>query len=217
MPLVALAWNSRVQTATKMSPIMALSGRRALLPQDLIFTPPGGKGRGAGTHLEETLAVFRKVQELLHENNLATTEIREKLHRYRVRNYNPDELVWLIYRNDNMKRNKLSLNYGGPFVVKERGGSNTVVIQAVKEGGKFFIVHQSRLHPYVLEQQEPTFEHRGPLDPRLVVGEDVLILPVDRVVPGDLEAARQTEISMMKSGGQVITKPTPADDSGSGG
>ena len=67
-----MAYNTKVNSSTGVTPYFATFGREARLPVDLVLPTPGEESRTMNSHVEEVLRRFNRIYAFMRQNNEAT-------------------------------------------------------------------------------------------------------------------------------------------------
>ena len=156
VPMACLAFNTKINASTGVSPFEAFFGRKARLPLDLIFPPPGRRYGSVSEQVKETLDRFSTMYEYMQETNRGVISRNAKLYTGKIDQFQLGDLVW-CYTSRRLpgKPLKITDQWTGPYTVVERPSDVIIIIKPTDYEGKKVAVHVSRLSPY-----------RGPKDPR---------------------------------------------------
>jgi hypothetical protein len=89
-------YNTKVNSATGVTPLFATFGREARLPDDLVLPTPGEEERTLNGHLAETLKRFNRIYAFMRTNNEAVIRRNAKIYSGKKHDYEIDEKVWYL-------------------------------------------------------------------------------------------------------------------------
>ena len=151
LPVVAFAYRTSVQEATKFTPFFLMYGREARLPADLIYGPPPTQDE-LPTTAEYAGVLCDRLREAhaLTRRHLGTAARRRK-HQYdlrsRARSFDVGSWVWVfVPRKATGRYTKWRSLYQGPFQVIKKLGDVTYVVQRSNRT-KPWTVHVDKLKP----------------------------------------------------------------------
>ena len=96
IPAMVMAYNTKVNTSTGVTPYFATFGREARLPVDLVLPTPGEQEKTVNSHVDETLKRFNRIYAYMRQNNEATIRRNAKVYTGKKHNYEIDEKVWYL-------------------------------------------------------------------------------------------------------------------------
>ena len=120
LPAITLAFNTKVNQATGVTPSLAFLGREAKLPVDLILRTPDHIYETVDMGIRHMLDRYTRIYNYYTQRNEAT--IRRNTRRYAAREkYNVGDEVWyLTARKVEGKPKKLTNAWIGPFIIQEK-------------------------------------------------------------------------------------------------
>ena len=149
LPAMVMAYNTKVNSSTGVTPYFATFGREARLPVDLILPTPGDEPTTLNGHVEETLKRFNRIYAFIRQNNEAVIRRNAKVYTGKKHEYVKDEKVWyLCPRRVKGKPEKLTDMWLGPYNVVERVAEVLYTIKPTEYEGPSITVHAARLLPY---------------------------------------------------------------------
>ena len=149
LPAMVMAYNTKVNSSTGMTPYFATFGREARLPVDLILPLPGEEAKTLNSHVEETLKRFNRIYAFMRKNNEAIIRRNAKIYSGKKHDYETDEKVWyLCPRKVDKKPAKLTDQWIGPYKVIKRIAEVLYRIKPADYEGPNIVVHAARLLPY---------------------------------------------------------------------
>ena len=149
LPAMVMAYNTKVNSSTGVTPYFATFGREARLPVDLVLPTPGEESRTMNSHVEEVLRRFNRIYAFMRQNNEATIRRNAKTYSGKKHEYEVDEKVWyLCPRKVKSKPEKLTDMWMGPYKIVERVAEVLYVIAPAEYEGPNITVHAARLLPY---------------------------------------------------------------------
>ena len=149
VPAMVMAYNTKVNSATGVTPFFATFGREARLPVDLVLPTPGEEERTIHGHVAETLKRFNRIYAFMRTNNEAVIRRNAKVYTGKKHEYEEDEKVWyLCPRRVKSKPSKLTDQWLGPYRIVERVAEVLYVIKPSEYEGPSITVHAARLLPY---------------------------------------------------------------------
>ena len=159
---MTLAYNTKVNESTGITPYMATFGREANLPVDLVIPTPGEEPRTLNSHVKETLKRFKKIYAEMRKNN--ETIIRRNANQYsgKRRDYMENQKVWyLCPRKVRGKPPKLTDEWLGPYRIRKQVAEVLYEIEPAEYQGPSIVVHVARLLPF---KEGATAKTRVPAD-----------------------------------------------------
>ena len=149
LPAMVMAYNTKVNSSTGVTPYYATFGREARLPVDLILPTPGEEPQTMNSHVEQTLKRFNRIYAYMRQNNEATIRRNAKIYTGKKHDYVEDEKVWyLCPRRVKAKPAKLTDEWLGPYKIIERVAEVLYRIKPAEYDGPEITVHSARLLPY---------------------------------------------------------------------
>ena len=119
MGAACLAYNSKVNTSTKITPFMAMLGREARLRIDIVMETPERSYNGAEEYSEDIIRRFQKIYNYMRQNQQATIRRNTKLYS-NSKSFKVDDEVWyLCPRLVPGKPSKITDQWLGPYKVIE--------------------------------------------------------------------------------------------------
>ena len=153
LPLVQMAYNTKVNATTGVSPYYATFGREARMPIDLVVAPPRGEGRAMDLHLDETLTRFRQIYRYIRHNLQGTVRRNADTYRGKISDYQRGQLVWyLCPRQVAGKPTKLTDQWIGPYKIVKKINDVVYRISPADFRGTPIAVHEARLLPCTDEE-----------------------------------------------------------------
>ena len=149
VPAMVMAYNTKVNSATGVTPFFATFGREAKLPVDLVLPTPDKEERTVNGHVSEVLKRFNRIYAFMRANNEAVIRRNAKVYTGKKHEYKIDEKVWyLCPRKVESKPAKLTDEWLGPYKIVERVAEVLYVIKPSEYEGTSITVHAARLLPY---------------------------------------------------------------------
>ena len=149
LPAMVMAYNTKVNASTGMTPYYATFGREARLPVDLILPTPGEEPQTLNDHVAQTVKRFNRIYAFMRQNNEATIRRNAKVYTGKKHDYAEDEKVWyLCPRRVKSKPAKLTDEWLGPYKIVERIAEVLYKIKPADYEGPEITVHSARLLPY---------------------------------------------------------------------
>ena len=149
VPAMVMAYNTKVNSATGVTPFFATFGREARLPVDLVLPTPDEEERTINGHVEETLKRFNRIYAYMRANNEAVIRRNAKIYTGKKHEYEIDEKVWyLCPRKVKSKPAKLTDEWLGPYKIVEKIAEVLYEIKPSEYDGPSITVHAARLLPY---------------------------------------------------------------------
>ena len=149
VPAMVMAYNTKVNSATGVTPFFATFGREAKLPVDLVLPTPDKEERTVNGHVSEVLKRFNRIYAFMRANNEAVIRRNAKVYTGKKHEYEIDEKVWyLCPRKVESKPAKLTDEWLGPYKIVERVAEVLYVIKPSEYEGTSITVHAARLLPY---------------------------------------------------------------------
>ena len=144
LPSFIMAYNTKVNAATQVTPQMAMFGREMRLPIDLVLPPPDE--RSLNEHVAALLQRTKKMYKWIQQQGEAT--IRRNASGYVGLKFTfkvGDHVLYLSPRKVNNKPVKITDGWLGPYRVTKRISEVLYAIQPVDYEGPEIIVHAARL------------------------------------------------------------------------
>lgn len=153
LPLLLLAYRSSVHESTKQTPYMMMFGRHALLPIDLLCSPPSSE-RKLSSHeyvldLQERL---RKIHNLARSEMTKASDRQKRTydHRVHVIPFQEGDLVWLrLWTKTKRLCPKLQPRWEGPYKITRKISDLVIEIEKPNKRQSRKIVHHNRIVPFV--------------------------------------------------------------------
>ena len=154
--MATLAYNTKVNVTTRVTPFEAWFGRRCRMPLDLILPTPQRRFDNVHESVKNTLDRFGAMFEFMRRNQNTMFERNAKLYTGKLDNFEIGALVWYFcsVKVPN-KPGKLTDMWLGPFRVTTKLAPVLVGVKPADYEGDERMVHVTRLRPYY-----------GPKDPR---------------------------------------------------
>jgi len=160
LPVVAFAYRTSVQEATKFTPFFLLYGREARLPADLVYGSV--PDQNAAPELPEFVAERRDMLQQAYElvrQHLGAAARRRKHHydlRARPRAFPVGSWVWVfVPRRRSGRYVKWQSRYHGPFRVLKQTGPVTYVVQKTPKS-RPWTVHADKMKPSFHHENSPS-------------------------------------------------------------
>ena len=152
LPTALFAYNTKVHSATGVSPYFALLGREPRMPIDLLVRLPEEGELPLADFSKDLKKRFRVMAEYIRRNNEGV--ISRNSHQYEgtAHDWKVGDLVWyFLPRKLPGKPAKLTNQWTGPFKVTTVVAGVLVKIKPANSEGDERIVHVTRLKPYTRE------------------------------------------------------------------
>ena len=150
LPALVLAYNSKVNVSTGVTPYLAFLGREVRLPVDLMVKlPRTGNDKTIHENVRTMLDRTKTVYQYIQRNSKAI--IRRNAHQYtgEANKWKSGDLVWyLTPRRILGKPEKITNQWLGPFKVIQQVSDMMLNITPVLHPGKTYTVHRSRIRAY---------------------------------------------------------------------
>ena len=148
LSVACLAYNTKVNESTGLTPFMAMMGREARMPIDLILPTPAVRGN-VQQHVQATLDRFTTMYQFIRKN--ADAVIRRNAKNYAGQNKRLEvgQKVWyLCPRKIKGKPVKICDQWIGPYTIIEIDTEVLIRIKPSDYEGNEIVVHVARLVPY---------------------------------------------------------------------
>ena len=152
---LAFAYRSSPHEYSGMAANLLMTGRKARLPAELVFSSQTSCSRGEkvtsyGEYVEKLKNKMQRAHEIARKHLLVASKRNKELYdiKVAVNRYKEGEVVWLL--NEARHKGtcpKLEMVYEGPYLVKQKISEMNFVIQ-LDEQGKQKLVHHNKLKPY---------------------------------------------------------------------
>ena len=143
-----LAYNTKVNKTTGMTPFHAMMGREARLPVEIVIEAPTKKHENPEIYADELINRFVKIYAFMRKNQNATIRRNAKLYTRTTKEFHPQDEVWyLCPRMVVGKPSKLTDQWLGPYVIVKRMAEVLYKIRPKEFNGPEITVHVSRLTP----------------------------------------------------------------------
>ena len=145
-----LAYNSKVNVVTGVTPLLAFTGREARLPLDLMVSLPRGQEQPVAGQVQDIVDRMKRMYNYIRKTGEAVIRRNAALYSGKKNGYRVDQFVWyLCPRSIPGKPEKWSAAWTGPFRVTEIVSEVLLKIQAVAGLERLLTVHISRIRPYI--------------------------------------------------------------------
>ena len=161
MPILALAYNTKVNETTGITPYLAQFGEEAKMPIDLIIGPPSpvNEQRSLSQYVEELVGRFKRIYKEMRESHQSTIRRNAAGYKGILTGLKKDDLVYyLCPRQVPGKPPKLTDSWLGPYRVVEQVNSVLFKIKPHLYEGPTICVHEARL----IKCTEPVTKNRIP-------------------------------------------------------
>ena len=207
LSMACMAYNTKVNASTGISPFEAWMGRKAKLPIDLIVPVPDRMYQSEDEFVRETQQRFSSMYAFMRRNTEASFARNAKLYSGTTHGYKVGDQVWLFSkRKVKDKPQKLTDAWMGPFRITRIPAEVLLEITPAETAGRTFTAHVCRVRPFSGVERDQ--KYRPPREPaiedtddlaeeigrpeELVEPLDSLLLPitVDREPPNILDITR---------------------------
>ena len=148
MPILALAYNTKVNETTGVTPYLAQFGEEAKMPIDLIIGPPSpvNEQRSLSQYVEELVGRFKRIYKEMRESHQSTIRRNAAGYKGISTGLKKDDLVYyLCPRQVPGKPPKLTDSWLGPYRVVEQVNGVLFKIKPHLYEGPTICVHEARL------------------------------------------------------------------------
>ena len=154
LPMCVLAYNSKVNSATGVTPMEAWTGREATLPIDLVLPQPERSDQNENEQAEVTLRRFKILYDYMRRQQGA--QIRRNAAAYTGRSsiYTEGDWVWYFSTRRGEKPSKITNQWVGPYCVKKELNQVLVEITPALFTGRNIVAHITRLRLYTTPRGE---------------------------------------------------------------
>ena len=150
LPALTLAYNTKVNAATGLTPYFSFFGREARLPADLMVRLPRQESLDLHQMVKDTLLRYRRIYDYIRQHG-------EAVIRRNSAQYSGKDSVWtagtLVYylcpRRVPGKPAKITNVWLGPYRIVKRIGEVLLRITPAMQEGKEMTVHISRVRAYI--------------------------------------------------------------------
>ena len=169
LPALALAYNTKTNSVTGITPFLGFFGREARLPVDLLVKLPRQDTKNLHEHVRATLARYREMYEYIKKNG--TGVLRRNAHQYEGKDnlWKVGDLVWYLsplkLKNKQLKHTNAWL---GPYTILERRAPVLLLIKPTNQEGTAKVVHIGRVRKY----NGPPGGNQCKIPPQWAEGED---------------------------------------------
>lgn len=151
IPLIQLAYNTKVNETTGVTPYLAQYGEEARLPIDLVITPPRPElqRRSLHTYVEDLISRLRKIYKIMRESWKSTIKRNSAGYKNLNKEYEEGDLVYyLCPRQIPGKSPKLTDQWLGPYKIVKQVNKVVYKIAPASHVGPSCVVHEARLVKY---------------------------------------------------------------------
>ena len=149
LPAIILAYNTKVSATTGVSPFMAMFGRPAKLPVDLVLALPREDNTSVHEFVQTTVRRFQLIYRYMLKNDETRIERNSTQYTGQTREYTVGEKVWYLSpRRVLGKPAKHTSAWTGPWRVTGRVAEVLIKIAPANQGGREQTVHISRIRNY---------------------------------------------------------------------
>ena len=169
IPMATLAYNTKVNATTGVTPFEAWMGRAPRLPIDVIIPSPEKRYATEDQYIQDTMRRFEVMFSKMKENAETTFRRNARLYSGRVDEYAIGDLVWCFTKKQvKGKPGKITDAWLGPYKVVGKPADVLLQVKPADYEGRTITVHITTVKRF----QGPkggTDKHRPPRDP---VGEE---------------------------------------------
>ena len=152
LPALQLAFNSKVNVSTGVTPLLAFTGREVRLPVDLMVGLPPQQTKEVPEQVRDMTERMKKMYGYIRSRGDAVIRRNAALYSGKKNEYSQGELIWyLCPRAVPGKPTKWTAMWLGPFRIVEVLSDVLVRIKAIAGLDRQLTVHLSRVRPYVGE------------------------------------------------------------------
>ena len=149
LPAIVLAYNTKIHASTGVSPFMAMFGRAAKLPVDLVLALPQGSSNNVHEFVQTTVRRFQLIYRYMLKNNESIIQRNSTQYTGQTREYEINEKVWYLSpRKVPGKPMKHTSSWTGPWRITGRVAEVLIRIAPANQGGREMTVHISRVRKY---------------------------------------------------------------------
>ena len=149
LPAITLAFNTKVNASTGVTPYLATFGREAKLPVDFVIPTPQAESRTINNHVAEMIKRFKKIYAEIRKNNEAIIRRNANAYSGKQHDYDVGQRVWyLCPRKVRGKPAKLTDEWLGPYSIIRQVAQVLYEIEPADYEGPSITVHVARLLPY---------------------------------------------------------------------
>ena len=160
------AYNTKVCTATGLTPFEAFFGRQAKVPLDIVLPTPQEQYTSGNQFVKETVERFQEIYKIVRQKEDAQIKRNAKLYTGRSDQFKKDDWVWCLQKRKLPEKPlKITDHWTGPFRIVKTVTEVLYEITPAETIGKTSLVHATRLRPYRLGRgRGPTKHHPDDLD-----------------------------------------------------
>jgi deoxyuridine 5'-triphosphate nucleotidohydrolase len=149
LPAITLAYNSKRHSTTGISPFLAMFGREAKLPVDLVVELPKSDSKTVHEYVKEMTTRFQKIFRFMIKNEGAVIQRNSMLYGGQIRKFREGQRVWYLSpKKVPGKPTKHTAAWTGPWLVVQLIAEVLVKIRPAQQEGKEITVHATRLREY---------------------------------------------------------------------
>jgi dUTP pyrophosphatase len=149
LPFFTLAYNSKVNSSTGVTPNLAFLGREASLPLDLMTQLPKQGQQTVHQNIREMIDRSQKMFSYIRSMEKAVLRRNANQYGGKRNPYGEGDLIWYFTpRKTEGKPDKITNKWLGPWRVTKRISEVLISITPAGYSGKEYIVHVSRVRQY---------------------------------------------------------------------
>ena len=148
LPMAILAYNSKVCSATGVTPMEAWTGREAKLPIDLVLPQPESTNPLENEQCQVTMKRFHTLYQYMRKQQGAQIRRNAAAYTGQENIYNPGDWVWYFSTRKTGKPDKIQNSWIGPFEVIKGLNQVLVEIHPALFTGRSIVAHITRLRLY---------------------------------------------------------------------
>ncbi len=165
VPMACLAYNSKVNETTGVSPFEAWMGRAPRLPIDVIIPKPEKSYNNEDEYVTETLRRFECMFAAMKKRAEDTFRRNARLYTGNTEDFKVDDLVWVFSkRKVTGKPTKITDAWLGPYKVVGKPAEVLLQVKPAETEGRTTTVHITRVRRYHL-CGFGNVKHRPPREP----------------------------------------------------
>ena len=210
LPMACLAYNTKVNTTTGVTPFEGHMGRSCRLPIDLILPQPQSRYETVQESVQATIDRFHEMYQFMRRNHEATFQRNARLYTGKEHKFATGDTVWYFCtRRVPGKPTKITDQWIGPYRVVGQPAPVLLRLKPADYEGEEVVVHVTRVRHYT----GPKDQRKNQIPARLVLEDEGDEL-AEEIQVGDRWVTDELRIPVRITDGEGEIRDLPGMGSG---